>query len=105
MIILWLQTRVTLTLSFTEKKYLLITTGSRMVEAILNMDIEKLTEKTEVDNLIAELDKMYLKDENFQACKAYEIFEKFVRPSDMSISEYVIKLEVMLRLNPSTWKY
>ena len=76
-----------------------------MVEAILNMDIEKLTEKTGVNNLIAEFDKICLKDENSQACKAYEIFEKFVRPSNMSISEHVIKLEVMLRLNPSTWKY
>ena len=30
-------------------------------EAILNMDIEKLTEKTGVNNLMAELDKMYLR--------------------------------------------
>ena len=64
-----------------------------MAEAILNMDIEKLTKKTGVNNLIVELDKMCLKDESSQACKAYEIFEKFVRPSVMSISEYVIKFE------------
>ena len=30
-------------------------------ETILNMDIEKLTEKTGANNLMAELDKMYLK--------------------------------------------
>ena len=30
-------------------------------ETILNMDIEKLTEKTGVNNLMVELDKMYLK--------------------------------------------
>ena len=40
-------------------------------EAILNMDIEKLTEKTGVNNLMAVLNKMYLKDEISQAYEAY----------------------------------
>ena len=42
---------------------------------------------------MAELDKIYLKDESSQAYEAYETFEKFVRPSGMSISDYVIKFE------------
>ena len=50
-------------------------------EVILNMDIEKLTEKAGVNNLMAELDKMYLKDESLQAYEAYETFEQFVGPS------------------------
>ena len=62
-------------------------------EAILNMDIEKLTEKAGVNNLMVELDKMYLKDLSSQAYEAYETFEKFVRPSGMSISDCVIKFE------------
>ena len=62
-------------------------------EVILNMDIEKLTEKTGVNKLMTELDKMYLKDGSSQAYEAYETIEKFVRPSGMSISEYVIKFE------------
>ena len=53
-------------------------------EAILSMDIEKLTEKTGVNSLMAELDKMYLKDESSQAHEAYETFGKFVWPSGMS---------------------
>ena len=60
------------------------------------MDIERLTEKTGVNNLIVELDKMQLKDESSQAYEAYENFEKFVRPSGMSISDYVIKFEHLL---------
>ena len=40
-------------------------------EVILNMDIEKLTEKTGVNNLMVELDKIYLKDESSQAYEAY----------------------------------
>ena len=62
-------------------------------EAILNMVTEKLSEKTGLNNLIAELDEIYLKDESSQAYEAYETFEKCVRPSGMSISEYVIKFE------------
>ena len=41
-------------------------------EAILNMDIEKLTEKTGVNNLMVVLDKMYLKHGSSQAYEAYE---------------------------------
>ena len=57
------------------------------------MNIEALTDKTGVKNLIEELDKMYLKDESSQAYEAYETFEKSVRPSGMSISDYVINFE------------
>ena len=59
-------------------------------EAILNMDVEKLIEKTGVNDLMAELDKMYLKDESSQAYEAYETFEKFIQPSGMSISDYML---------------
>ena len=62
-------------------------------EAILNMVIEKLTEKSGVNNLMVKLDKMYLKDESSQTYEAYETFEKFVRSSGMSIPDYVIKFE------------
>ena len=45
-------------------------------EAILNMDIEKLTEKTGANNLMLELDKMYLNDQSSQAYEAYDTFQK-----------------------------
>ena len=57
------------------------------------MDIEKLTEKTGVNNLIAELDKMYLEDESSKAHETYESFEKLVWPSGMNMSDYFIKFE------------
>ena len=62
-------------------------------EAILNMDIEKLTEKSGVNNLMVDLDKMYLKDESSQSYEAYETFEKFVRSSGMCMSDHVLKFE------------
>lgn len=49
-----------------------------------------LTVKTGVKNLLIELNKMHLK-ESSQAYEAHDIFEKFVRPSDMSILDYVLK--------------
>ena len=70
-----------------------MTLSGEAKEAVLNMNIEALTDKTGIKNLIEELDKMYLKDESSQAYEAYETFEKFVRPSGMSISDYVIKFE------------
>ena len=57
------------------------------------MDIEILTEKTGVNNLMVELGKMQLKDESSQAYEACETFEKCVRSSGMSISDYVMKFE------------
>ena len=70
-----------------------ITLTGEARKAILNMDIEKLTEKIGVNNLMLELDKMYLKDESSQAYETYETFEKLVRPSGMSISDYIMKFE------------
>ena len=47
---------------------------------------EKLTEKAGVNNLMGELDKIYLKHESSQVYETYETFENFVRSSGMSIS-------------------
>lgn len=49
-----------------------------------------LTVKTGVKNLLIELNKMHL-NESSQAYEAHDIFEKFVRPSDMSILDYVLR--------------
>ena len=70
-----------------------MTLSGEAKEAVLNMDLEKLTAKDGVVNLIDVLDRMYLKDESSQAYEAYETFEKFVRPSNMTIADYVIKFE------------
>lgn len=44
---------------------------------------------------MAELDKMHLKDESSQTYEACETSEKFALPSGTSISEYVIKFELL----------
>ena len=78
-------------LSVPEEKHapaIFMTLTGEAREVILNMDIEKLTEKTGLNNLMVELDKLYLKDESLLAYETYETFEKFVRPSGISISDY-----------------
>ena len=52
-----------------------ITLTAEVREAILNVDIEQLTEKTGVNDLIAELEKMSSINESSQAYEAYETFE------------------------------
>ena len=69
-----------------EKKHApaILITLTEVREVIWNKDTEKLTKKTNVNNLILELDKMNLVDESSEVYKAYETFEKFVRPLGMS---------------------
>lgn len=62
-------------------------------EAALEIDIKKLNADDGVKNLIEALDKLYLQDEACSAYEAYEIFEKFVRPAEMSIADYIIQFE------------
>ena len=63
-------------------------------EAIIKMGIAKLTEKTGVDNLMVELGKMYLRRWRILGIWGLWNIQKIcIRPSGMSISEYVIKFE------------
>ena len=62
-------------------------------EAIVSLDINRLSCDQGVQNLIGELDKLYLKDSQDSAYKAYKQFEKFCRPKSMKISNYIIKFE------------
>ena len=39
------------------------------------------------------LDALYLQDESCLANEAYEVFEKFVRPTDMTIGDFIIHFE------------
>ena len=64
-------------------------------EAVLGVDLEVLASDTGVDELIKELDKLYAKDETCTAYEAYETFEKFLRPGNMKMNEYVIKFELL----------
>ena len=51
--------------------------------------------------MIGELDKLYLKDESSLTHEAYETLEKFLRPHEMSIRDYVIKFKQLYKLAKS----
>ena len=58
-----------------------------------NVASDQLKTKEGLKHVFDCLDKLYLKDSTCLAYEAYEEFEKFIRPSDMKISDYIIKFE------------
>ena len=70
-------------------------------QAVRNISIENLSSTDGVKLIIAELDKLYLKDESSLAYEACEKFEKFSRQSEMSINDYVIKFEQLYQIAKS----
>ena len=62
-------------------------------EAALELSVENLNSDTGVVQLLAKLDELYLKDTDQLAYAAYDNFENFKRPPDMSIKDYLITFE------------
>ena len=65
-------------------------------EAALELGVEQINNKDGVKNIVAKLDKLYLKDKSQSTYEAYDNFEHFKRPSDMSISDYINEFERLL---------
>ena len=59
----------------------------------VNIDVASLQSDDGIKALTDELDELFLKDEDQRKYAAYENFEKFKRPSDMSIAEYIVEFE------------
>ena len=80
--------------TLTEKKRALaifLTLTGQACEAVLELDIDtELAADDGVKNLTTALDALYLQDESCLAYEAYEAFEKFVRPTDMTIGDFII---------------
>ena len=62
-------------------------------ETALELSVENLNSDTGVVQLLAKLDKLYLKDKDQLAYAAYDSFENFKRPPDMSIKDHLITFE------------
>ena len=62
-------------------------------DAAREVSIEVLNSGTGLDELIKKLDELYLKDENNAAFEAYDVFERYERPSGMSVVEYINTFE------------
>ena len=62
-------------------------------EAVLELDVEAISEATGVETIIAHLNKIFKKDQKLAAYEAYENFEKFKRSPDMSIRSFINEFE------------
>ena len=70
-----------------------LTLEGKAREAVLELSVEKLSAETGVETLVEHLNKLYLKDKTQSAYEAYENFEKFRRPSDMSMTDFINEFE------------
>ena len=82
-------------LQLTKRNKLLLFLTGQAREAIVSLDINRLSCNQGAENLIEELDKLYLKDSQYSAYEAYEPFEKFCRPKSVNIGNYIIKFECL----------
>ena len=73
-----------------------LTLEGKAREAVLELPVEKLNCDDGVKNLINQLNKLYLKDKTQLAYEAYDSFEKFRRPENMKMSDYVNEFERLL---------
>ena len=65
----------------------------RAREAALELSIEDLSADDGLTKLITQLDGLFLKDENQRTYVAYAEFEKYKRPQEMSIDNYINDFE------------
>ena len=65
-------------------------------EAVLELEVKDLGSETGVENLTKKLDSLYLKDKTQSAYEAYDAFERFKRPVEMSMTEYIIEFECLM---------
>ena len=70
-----------------------LTLEGRAKAAVLEMEIEELNAEDGLPKLIAKLDGLFLKDENQRVYAAYEEFETYSRPADMSIDDFISDFE------------
>ena len=79
----------------------LLSLEGKAKDAILDLDIDQLSNHNGVKIITDKLDTLYLKDKAQMAYEAYDKFEKFHRPADMSIKDYVNEFERLLNKTKS----
>ena len=62
-------------------------------EAVLELEIDEMNEDDGVKKVLAQLDKLYLKDKLQLSFQAYDNFRKFKRPADMPIADFVVEFD------------
>ena len=62
-------------------------------KAIRDMDIDEISHADGLKKIIDKLDAVFKIDENQAAYMAYQEFESLLRPSDVSLHDFVVKFE------------
>ena len=75
---------------------LFLTLDGKAREAALELEVSDIGHEKGVDKIIEKLNTLYLKDKAQTAFEAYDNFERFQRPSDMTISHYINEFERLL---------
>ena len=70
-----------------------LTLEDKAREAILEMDLDTLNTENGMKLLYEKLDELYKGDENQEAFHAFESFETYKRPKEMSVGDYLIEFD------------
>ena len=73
-----------------------LTLEGKARETVLELDVKEINCDSGVENIIKCLDKLYLKDKTQTAFETYEKFEKYRRPTEMTISDFINEFERLL---------
>ena len=74
---------------------LCISLTGKAKEIVQDMPMETVKAADGLDKMIDELEKVFKTDDNQAAYLAYQEFENFRRPSDMSLQDFVVKFETL----------
>ena len=66
-----------------------LTLEGKAREAIIELEVADINHADGLKNIIQKLDKLYLKDKTQAAYERYDCFERFRRPSEMSMTDYI----------------
>lgn len=73
-----------------------LTLEGKARETVLELNVKEINCEDGVKNIINCLNKLYLKDRTQTAFETYEKFEKYRRPTEMSISDFINEFERLL---------
>ena len=72
-----------------------LTLTGKAREAILEMSPTDLNKEDGLSKLYSKLDELFKEDKNKAALETYDKFERYSRPSEMTIADYLIKFDRM----------
>ena len=72
-----------------------LTLTGKAREAILEMSPTVLNEEDGLSKLFSKLDELFKEDKNKAALETYDKFERYNRPSEMTIADYLIEFDRM----------